>query len=658
MVGHFLQQRVADGVAEGVVHQLELIEIEEHDRGRGVMPFGMRQGDVDAVAEEQPVGQAGQGVVVRLILHLLLCRLPVGDVDDGPLENAAVEQGHVFDDPDRRSVAAPHFHFDVGERAVLSHLRHQTIPVFLGVVDRVGGLRQKLFAVAIAEHPCDGVVAVEESAVDRAAVNTGEVSLEEKPVALLALTQPLFGTAPLGDVDGNHQPRPPPAGDEFEGDDLGVEDVTIPFAMFEHARLVAVAARRERAAKVVELLRRTDLFDRHPQEFVLAVAVVLHGRLVHGDERQRLVVVNPHRQRIALKQRPVAMFAFAQCLFRAPPLGDVGCRVDDADRDVAVVPHKRRGGQDVDAHAGSSPPGHVLLEHAEAVEELAGGEVLLGGNNAADVFPDQRRIGIAEHRRCRAVGHADLAVEIDDDHGSFHRGQDLPRRVLRRQLGEPVAPDGVRGDGDEGEDGDEAERKDVDADRGEKLDAGKHGHGESHHQRSGPLTLHPLARPCGSPEQPDGKDEHPREDHGPGEVVRRSDRVVAPVEVPYAKNDVRCGQLQQRDGAAEDPAEEYDVPQGAPAADVRGSEVEDGGGEDAREGARHAGEGEGVLHAGRAVHQRETAQPPAGADGDDEEEIGDQGRPRPCQNDHAEGKDGRRREQRGHRQRAGGSSEN
>ena len=128
--------------------------------------------------------------------------------------------------------------------------------------------------------------------------------------------------------------------------------------------------------------------------------------------------------------------------------------------------------------------------------------------------------------------------------------------------------------------------------------------------------------------------------------------------MPYVEDDVRRGQHQQRDGDAEDPAEEDDVPQGAPAADVGGREMKYGGRQDAGECAGHAGEGQGMRWRRRTVHQRETAQPPAGADGDDEEEIGDQGRPRPRQNDHAEGKDGRRREQRGHRQRAGGSSEN
>ena len=91
-------------------------------------------------------------------------------------------------------------------------------------------------------------------------------------------------------------------------------------------------------------------------------------------------------------------------------------------------------------------------------------QVFLGRHDAANVLAEKRGIGIAEHRRCGAVGDANLAVEIDDDDAPFHRRQNLARRVFGRELDEAVAADRVRGDGDEGEDGDESERRDVDAD--------------------------------------------------------------------------------------------------------------------------------------------------------------------------------------------------
>ena len=215
--------------------------------------------------------------------------------------------------------------------------------------------------------------------------------------------------------------------------------------MLDDARLVAVAPRIQDSAQLRQLVGRTDVLDGHAQELVLLIPVVMHGRFVHGDEAERVVVVNPHRQWIALEKRAVAMLALAQSLLGAASFG-----VDDADRIAAVVAHERRRGQHVDARAGGGAPGHVLFEHAEAVQKLAGGHVLLGRNDAANVLAEKRGIGIAEHRRCGAVGDANLSVEIDDDHASFHRRQNLAGRVLGRELDEVVAADGMRGDGDEG----------------------------------------------------------------------------------------------------------------------------------------------------------------------------------------------------------------
>jgi len=268
--GHFLQQRVADRVPEGIVDQLELIEIEEHHPPRGVMALGVRERDVDAIAKEQTVGQAGQRIVVGLILHLLLRRLAIGDVDDRSFENAAVEQGHVLDDPDRRSVAPPHAHFDVGERSVLSHLRHQAIvglprscrartrsaPETLHGRDSRTSGRWRRCRRGCARRWCcgkhrPGCARTEAGNAPRS--RAGRNSAPRRSVTSTAIDEP----------------RPPSGGDEFEGDDLGVEDVAVPFAMLEDARVVAVAPRRERASQRIELLGRTDVFDRHPQKFVL-----------------------------------------------------------------------------------------------------------------------------------------------------------------------------------------------------------------------------------------------------------------------------------------------------------------------------------------------------------------------------------------------------
>ena len=61
------------------------------------------------------------------------------------------------------------------------------------------------------------------------------------------------------------------------------------------------------------------------------VSVVRHGRVVDGGEAQRVEVVHPHRQRVQLEQRAVALLALAQGLLGALALGEVAGDVDHAD---------------------------------------------------------------------------------------------------------------------------------------------------------------------------------------------------------------------------------------------------------------------------------------------------------------------------------------
>ena len=66
------QERVAGGVAEGVVDDLEVVEVEEqHDRDQpgGV---GRLESLGHALGEERPVGEPGQRVVIGLVLELFL----------------------------------------------------------------------------------------------------------------------------------------------------------------------------------------------------------------------------------------------------------------------------------------------------------------------------------------------------------------------------------------------------------------------------------------------------------------------------------------------------------------------------------------------------------------------------------------------------------
>ena len=77
---HLLENGVAGGVAQAVVHRLEVVEVDEHDADR--RPAAERAHDrvLHAVGEKGPVGEIRDGVVERLMRELLLERFPLADV--------------------------------------------------------------------------------------------------------------------------------------------------------------------------------------------------------------------------------------------------------------------------------------------------------------------------------------------------------------------------------------------------------------------------------------------------------------------------------------------------------------------------------------------------------------------------------------------------
>ena len=78
------QDDVAARVAEAVVDVLEVVEVEGEDRQRAPrLRLAAGQGVVDAVEEQLPVRQPGQGVVEGLGRQVLLQPLALGDVADG-----------------------------------------------------------------------------------------------------------------------------------------------------------------------------------------------------------------------------------------------------------------------------------------------------------------------------------------------------------------------------------------------------------------------------------------------------------------------------------------------------------------------------------------------------------------------------------------------
>ena len=130
---HLDEQLVAHLVAQAVVDHLELVEIDEEQREPVLrIPVAARQAVRQAVGQQAPVGEAGERVVHRLEVQLLLGQLAVGDVGqragrpqrvafgvvdrDPPAQHPAVAAVAVADAKLRREilVLAPQVRVDVG----------------------------------------------------------------------------------------------------------------------------------------------------------------------------------------------------------------------------------------------------------------------------------------------------------------------------------------------------------------------------------------------------------------------------------------------------------------------------------------------------------------------------------------------------------------
>ena len=147
--------------------------------------------------------------------------------------------------------------------------------------------------------------------------------------------------AAFGHVDGDDQPRAAAGRLELERRHLGLEDRAILLAMVEDPTLAVRWQHLERLAHARQLIGGTDLGDGHGQELIAREAVVRDGGLIDVDEAQRLEVVDPHRQRVAVEELAVTLLALAQALLAAAALRYVARRVDHADRIVLCVAHVR-----------------------------------------------------------------------------------------------------------------------------------------------------------------------------------------------------------------------------------------------------------------------------------------------------------------------------
>jgi hypothetical protein len=81
---HLAEDAIAGLMAERVVDVLEAVEIDEQDGQPGLVAVRTLQCLVQPVAQQQAVGQAGQRVVVCLVVELSCASAQLGDVGEYP----------------------------------------------------------------------------------------------------------------------------------------------------------------------------------------------------------------------------------------------------------------------------------------------------------------------------------------------------------------------------------------------------------------------------------------------------------------------------------------------------------------------------------------------------------------------------------------------
>ena len=69
-------------MAQGVIHILEIVEVEHCNSHFFLIPLGLGQGNIQAIGEELPVGKTRQGIMVGHLPDLFLCLHSIGDIPD------------------------------------------------------------------------------------------------------------------------------------------------------------------------------------------------------------------------------------------------------------------------------------------------------------------------------------------------------------------------------------------------------------------------------------------------------------------------------------------------------------------------------------------------------------------------------------------------
>ena len=207
--GHAPEQFVAGLVAQGVVDDLEPVQVHVDDREQVPAAAAALHGQAQVVQEQGAVGQPGQGIVEGLALELVLGLLAQGDVLKRPLvtQDRAVlvrDLAGVLGHPDDAPVAAAHLGHEILDLVLLpdqpeKFLAPRGVHVHLGadVVDRAHeGIRG-----VVAHDPGQGRVHGQEPPAGRGLVDALHRVLENGAVLFLRLAQRLADDLSLGDLD-------------------------------------------------------------------------------------------------------------------------------------------------------------------------------------------------------------------------------------------------------------------------------------------------------------------------------------------------------------------------------------------------------------------------------------------------------------------------
>src|SRR5450830_1536735 len=98
--------------------------------------------------------------------------------------------------------------------------------------------------------------------------------------------------------------------------DFDQNDAAVLAAMVPETRLAQSGTKMaDISKKTRQVFGRSNVTDRHGEEFLTAVTVVGYGSVIDREKCQRFEVVHPHRLRIALEHLTVTGFALLQCFF-------------------------------------------------------------------------------------------------------------------------------------------------------------------------------------------------------------------------------------------------------------------------------------------------------------------------------------------------------